>query len=169
MSNDNLGFPQGSVIAPSLVNFTLDGLESECKPSQKTAIDDKKIAFLDAQNIKYKPGSSIARKVLTCTVTRFAYDFLVITNDEEQLVYIFNKIKDFLSIRGLTLNDENTQIIHWKNRSKFDFLGFTFHFLTKPKPGRVTEQRDSNNQRKMRGGLYVYPSDDSISKFKKKN
>ena len=168
VSNDNLGFPQGSVIAPSLVNFTLDGLESECKPSQKTAIDDKKIAFLDAQNIKYKPGSSIARKVLTCTVTRFAYDFLVITNDEEQLVYIFNKIKDFLSIRGLTLNDENTQIIHWKNRSKFDFLGFTFHFLTKPKPGRVTEQRDSNNQRKMRGGLYVYPSDDSISKFKKK-
>jgi len=87
-------------------------LEFECKPSQKTAVDEKKKAFLDAQNIKYKPSSGIVRKILTSTVTRFAYDFLVITNDDEQLFYIFNKIKDFLSIRGLTLNDENIQIIH---------------------------------------------------------
>jgi RNA-directed DNA polymerase len=47
-------------------------------------------------------------------------------------------------------------------------LGFTFHYLTKPRIGRITEQRDSKNQRKIRGGLYVYPSDDSIVKFKKK-
>ena len=168
VSNDNLGFPQGSIIGPSLANFTLDGLESECSPSQKTAINEKKRAFLDAQNIKYKPGSSIARKTLTNTVIRFADDFLVITNDEKQSIYIFNKIKDFLSTRGLILNDEKTQIIPWKNNNKFDFLGFTFHCLTKPRPGRITEQRDSKNQRKIRGGLYVYPSNDSISKFKKK-
>jgi RNA-directed DNA polymerase len=168
VSNDNLGFPQGSIIGPSLANFTLDGLEFECMPSQKTAINEKKIAFLDAQNIKYKPGSGIVRKSLTSTVIRFVDDFLVITNDEKQSIYILNKIKSFLSIRGLTLNDEKTKIISWKNNSKFDFLGFTFHYLTKPRPGRITEQRDSNNRRKIRGGLYVYPSNDSISKFKKK-
>jgi RNA-directed DNA polymerase len=111
VSNDNLGFPQGSIIGPSLANFTLDGLESKCNPSQKTAINEKKIAFLDAQNIKYRPGSSIARKTLTNTVIRFADDILVITNDEKQSIYILNKIKNFLSIRGLTLNDEKTQII----------------------------------------------------------
>jgi hypothetical protein len=66
---------------------------------------------LDAQNIKYKPGSGIVRKSLTSTVIRFVDDFLVITNDEKQSIYIFNKIKSFLSIRGLTLNDEKTKII----------------------------------------------------------
>tara|TARA_B110000046_G_C13007414_1_gene404973 strand:- start:1070 stop:1408 length:339 start_codon:yes stop_codon:yes gene_type:complete len=111
VSNDNLGFPQGSIIGPSLANFTLDGLESECSPSQKTAINDKKKAFLDAQNIKYRPGSGVVRKILTNTVVRFADDFLVITNDEKQSIYIFKKIKDFLSIRGLTLNEEKTRII----------------------------------------------------------
>lgn len=111
MSNDNLGFPQGSIIGPSLANFTLDGLESECNPSQKTTINAKKIASLDAQNIKYKPGSGIARKILTSTVVRFADDFLVITNDDKQATYIFKKIKDFLSIRGLTVNEEKTRII----------------------------------------------------------
>ena len=168
MPNDNLGFPQGSIIGPSLANFTLDGLESECSPSKKTAINEKKIAFLDSQNIGYRLGSSIVRKTLTNTVIRFADDFLVITNDEKQCICILKKIKDFLSIRGLTLNEEKTRIILWKNNSKFDFLGFSFHYLTKPRPGRVTEQRDSKNQRKMRGGLYVYPNNDSIHKFKKK-
>jgi RNA-directed DNA polymerase len=111
VSNDNLGFPQGSIMGPSLANFTLDGLEFECNPTQKTVINEKKIAFLDAQNIKYRPGSSITRKILTNTVIRFADDFIVITNDEKQSIYIFNKIKSFLSIRGLTLNEEKTRII----------------------------------------------------------
>ena len=48
MANDNSGFPQGSIIGPSLANFTLDGLELECKPSQKTATNEKKIALLDS-------------------------------------------------------------------------------------------------------------------------
>jgi len=86
-------------------------LEFECKPSQKSAINEKKIAFLDSQNITYKPGTSITRKALSNTVVRFADDFLVICNDEKQSIYIFNKIKNFLSIRGLSLNDDKTQTI----------------------------------------------------------
>lgn len=125
--------------------------------------------MLNSQGIAYKPGQSITRKELSSnTVTRFADDFLVICNDSKQSIYVLNKIKDFLSIRGLKINEEKTQNILWKNGSKFDFLGFTFHYLTNPRVGRITEQRDSNNMRKIRGGLYVYPSDDSTSKFKKK-
>jgi hypothetical protein len=33
------GFPQGSVIGPSLANFTLNGLEKTIKPSQVTRVD----------------------------------------------------------------------------------------------------------------------------------
>jgi hypothetical protein len=71
----------------------------------------KKIAWMDAQNISYKPGSSKTRKVLTSTVIRFVDDFLVITNDEKHATYVLNKIRDFLSTRGLTLNEEKTRII----------------------------------------------------------
>ena len=168
IANENSGFPQGSIIGPSLANFTLDGLEFECKPSQRTAINEQKLALLNSQGIAYKPGQSITRKELSNTVTRFADDLLVICNDSKQSTYVLNKIKDFLSIRGLRINEEKTQNILWKNGSKFDFLGFTFHYLTNPRVGRITEQRDSNNMRKIRGGLYVYPSNDSIIKFKKK-
>jgi ribosome-interacting GTPase 1 len=96
-------------MGPSLANFTLDGLESESYPSQKSVINEKKIALLDAQNIRYKPSN--VRKNLTNTVIRFADTFLIIVNDEKQSIYILNKIKDFLSNRGLTLNNEKTQII----------------------------------------------------------
>jgi len=109
--NASFGFPQGSIIGPSLANFTLDGLELECKPSQKTAANENKIAFFESIGKTYKPGASIVRKTLSNTVVRFVDDFLVICNDEKQSIYVFNKIKNFLSIRGLCLNEDKTQII----------------------------------------------------------
>jgi hypothetical protein len=47
-------------------------------------------------------------------------------------------------------------------------LGFSFHYLVKTKPSRVTEQRDKNSLHISRGGLYVYPSNTSIIRFKYK-
>ena len=128
----------------------------------------KKWAILNSQNKKYRLGSGIVRKQLTSTVIRFADNFLVIINDESQINYICNKIEIFLNNRGLTVNEKKMQKFLWKNNSKFDFLGFTFHNLTKPKIGKITEQRDSKNQRKIRGGLYVYPSNTSVRQFRKK-
>jgi RNA-directed DNA polymerase len=111
IANDNSGFPQGSIIGPSLANFTLDGLEFECKPSQKTAINEQKLILLNSQGIAYKPGKSITRKALSNTVIRFADDFLVICNDQKQSTYVLNKIKNFLLIRGLKINERKTQNI----------------------------------------------------------
>jgi RNA-directed DNA polymerase len=111
VSNDNFGFPQGSIIGPSLANFTLDGLELECKPSQKTVTNEKKKALFDLVGKTYKPGASIVRKNLSNTVVRFADDFLVICNDKKQSTYVLNNIKKFLFVRGLCLNEEKTQII----------------------------------------------------------
>jgi len=67
--------------------------------------------LLDSIGKAYKPGASIVRKILTNTVVRFADDFLVICNDEKQSIYVLNNIKKFLSIRGLSLNEDKTQII----------------------------------------------------------
>jgi len=36
------------------------------------------------------------------------------------------------------------------------------------KPSRITEQRNSAKVRSLRSGLYVYPSDKSVKRFKQK-
>ena len=42
-STVNEEFAQKCLIGPSIINFTLDGLENECKPSQKTIANEKKM------------------------------------------------------------------------------------------------------------------------------
>jgi hypothetical protein len=41
-------------------------------------------------------------------------------------------------------------------------------YINKPFVSKVTEQRDYKGNLKMRGGLYVYPSNESINKLKEK-
>lgn len=55
----------------------------------------------------------------------------------------------------------------WKNNVKFNYLGFTFHYINNPKKSIITEQRKSSIIL-LRGGLYVYPSKEKINDFKKK-
>jgi RNA-directed DNA polymerase len=57
--------------------------------------------------------------------------------------------------------------IKWVKGAKVDLLGFTFHYINTPWSSRVTEQR-SNSVQNIRGGLYVYPSKESTTRFKKK-
>ena len=78
------GFPQGSVIGPSLANFTLNGLEKIIIPTQKTAFDLEKFNYYLKQGFKYNKGSSSVRKTLTSSVVRYVDDFIVVVNDELQ-------------------------------------------------------------------------------------
>ena len=102
------GFPQGSVIGPSLANFTLNGLESVIIPSQKTAFDEENYSLLAAEDKIYEPGNSKVRKTLRSSVIRFADDFIIICNGEKQAELLQNKIKIFLAHRGLKINDDKS-------------------------------------------------------------
>ena len=161
------GFPQGSVIGPSLANFILNGLEEVVRPEQVTHLDEKKQRFSTSRREHYKPGQSQVRKKLVNRVIRYADDFLIICNEESQVEKVRAKVIRFLKQRGLEINDSKSIYIKWMFGAKVDLLGFTFHYINAPYSSRVTEQR-MNFVQNIKGGLYVYPSKESTIKFKKK-
>jgi RNA-directed DNA polymerase len=161
------GFPQGSVIGPSLANYTLNGLENIITPSKKTAFDSEKFDYYAKQNHHYKKGSSIVRKTLSSAIVRYADDFIVVINDKTEAKTIYNNIKLFLAERGLECNSSKSKFFKWENNAKFDYLGFTFHYILKKRTTKITEQRKLNKNF-IRGGLYVYPSKTKIQLFKNK-
>jgi len=163
------GFPQGSVIGPLLANFTLNGFDELCQPTQKTAFDCEKSKFLrEHYGEHYKQGQSIVRKTLVQRAFRYADDIVIVSNDMPQLSLLKTRIDSFLEIRGLEINTAKSFFMKWENNQKFDFLGFTFHYILNPVQSKITEQRTASGELILRGGLYVYPSDLSVSSFKHK-
>jgi len=161
------GFPQGSVIGPSLANYTLNGLEKIIIPSKKTAFDSEKFNYYVKQGHRYKKGSSLVRKTLTSHVIRYVDDFIIVVNDETEAKTIYGNIKLFLAERGLECNSSKSKIFKWENNAKFDYLGFTFHYILKRRTTKITVQRKLNKNF-IRGGLYVYPSKTKVQLFKDK-
>ena len=161
------GFPQGSVIGPSLVNYTLNGLEKTIIPSKKTAFDSKKFDYYTKQGHNYKRGSSIVRKTLSSSIVRYVDDFIIVVNDKTEARIINNNVILFLADRGLECNLSKSRIFKWENNVKFDYLGFTFHYILKRKSTKITTQRKLNKNF-ARGGLYVYPSNTKVQLFKNK-
>ena len=103
------GFPQGSVIGPSLANFTLNGLEELIKPYQKTAFSEEKHKYkLKKFGIDYSKGDSNVRIQITTQIVRFADDFIIITNHLKAAQIIKQKVEKFLAIRGLQTNKNKT-------------------------------------------------------------
>lgn len=97
------GTPQGGVISPVLANLALDGLETQLR--------------------KYL-GINRTRKSKV-HVVRYADDFVITANSPELLeIKIRPWVEEFLSIRGLALSPEKTQVI--SIHEGFDFLGWNF-------------------------------------------
>jgi len=159
------GFPQGSVIGPSLANFTLNGLENITVPNKVTAFDEKKFNYYVSKGLTYNKSSSIARKTLTSLIVRYADDFIVVVNDKEQAEIISDKIDIFLQERGLNKNPIKSKVLKWENNAKFDYLGFTFHYILEKRFSKITMQR-KHNKNFVRSGLYVYPSKSKVQSFK---
>ncbi len=106
------GFPQGSVIGPTLSNFTLNGFDDLCQPTQKTAFDPEKSKFLaEHYGEYYKEGQSAVRKSLVQRAFRYADDIVVVSNDESQLSLLKTRIDTFLAIRGLEINPAKSFMI----------------------------------------------------------
>jgi RNA-directed DNA polymerase len=55
-------------------------------------------------------------------VVRYADDFVVVCKTKEEAINIYEKLKPYLSKRGLTLADDKTRVTHICEG--FDFLGF---------------------------------------------
>ncbi len=160
------GFPQGSVIGPLLANFTLNGLEKCIVPSQCTVLDN------DRYNYYLKQGKiaqkSRFRKALCNRIVRYADAFVIVCNDFKESLLVKSKVTTFLKKRSLKINESKSRCFPWKHNSKFNFLGFSFHYLIYTYASRITERRNSKGFHINRGGLYIYPSDANVHSFKKK-
>lgn len=161
------GFPQGSIIGPSLANFTLNGLEKTTVPNKATAFDEDKFNYYQSKGLTYSKSSSTVRKTLTCFTVRYANYFIVVVNDREQAKIINDKIDAFLQERGLNKNPIKSKVLKWENNVKFDYLGFTFHYILGKRFSKITMQR-RHDKNFVRSGLYVYPSKLEIQSFKNK-
>ncbi len=161
-----VNFPQGSIIGPSLINYSLNGLEKAALPHKVTACDEDKLNWYNQQGFQYSKGSSIVRKTIQSNVFRYAGKFIVVVNDEKAAVIIKDKIEQFLFQRGLKINPEKSCLFLWENNTRFEFLGFTFHNILRFNKRTIITTQKKAYKVKMRRGLYVYPSKNSIQKFK---
>lgn len=111
------GTPQGGIISPCLANATLNGLENQLKSHLASKLGIKK-----AERSKVQ-------------VVRYADDFVITAASKELLE---NDVKPwverFLSVRGVELSQEKTQITHIYQG--FDFLGWNFRKYVPKSPRR---------------------------------
>lgn len=182
-SHNNTGVPQGGIISPLLMNWTLDGLQHHVKFAAYSKGNEEGIYSLDrAKHWKdkdmqegnpiktdaaYKNRSRIEWYNTTWFV-RFAEDFLVGVKCETMAEHLKVSITEFLEPRGLALS-EKTQIIPWKMSQSVDFLGWTHHLIF---PKKVNWLIDTSKHRAGKIidwiGTYTYPSADSTKKFREK-
>lgn len=125
----NAGTPQGGVISPLLLNIALHGLEQ-------------------ALGVRYRRRGSIES---TRAVVRYADDFVVFTESEEDAHQVIQDLHRWLKQRGLALSVGKTCIVHITEG--FDFLGFTVRQYP------VTTTRSGYK-------LLITPSDASVCRLK---
>lgn len=99
------GAPQGGIISPTLMNLTLDGLESLLRKHFPQEVQRK--------DKKYYPKVNLIRYA----------DDLVVTGESRELLeeQVKPLVEAFLAERGLRLSPEKTKVVHIEEG--FDFLG----------------------------------------------
>jgi RNA-directed DNA polymerase len=123
------GTPQGGVISPLLLNVALHGLEEAAGVSYSTS---------GSGASETKPGSPV--------LIRYADDMVVLCHTRERAEHIKARLAEWLTPRGLSFNEEKTQIVHLAEDG-FDFLGFNVRryrskLLIKPSKAAIRRVRE---------------------------
>lgn len=181
------GIPQGGIISPLLMNWTLDGMEetikraAEIKDEKGQVPVDKEILeyFTEQDKIQKEAGlpgfkypSDIRKraKILGYRGTwmvRYADDFVIGTTSSLCMKAIEAAVEEFLSERGLTLSAEKTSTKRWTMGSKIDFLSWTHHLVSPRKPFWLIKTVKQNRGRLNDWtGLYTYPSARATRRFR---
>lgn len=184
------GIPQGGIISPILMNWTLDGLENRIYDTVKLTrlsntsrrgyfySKDKERWMLKNFNMgEYKEIDELTPRLQKnkfqskgyAWFVRYADDIVIGCNSLDYMNLIKTRISEFLSLRGLELSNEKSRIIKWTFNKKFDFLGWTFHLI---RPNKINWIIKAPKSRKGKlsdwVGLYIYPSKKSTLEFRKK-
>ena len=123
------GSPQGGVVSPLLANIALHGMEAALGVTY------------NARGELHSPRA----------VVRYADDFVVFCQSQEDAETVRTLLADWLQERGLCLSEEKTRLVHLCEG--FDFLGF--HIQHYPDPKTKTGWK-----------LLITPSRTSVQKFR---
>lgn len=152
-----------------LANFTLNGIENAIKPDKVGYQNESKRTWLICKGLSKGKANKQCRIVIRNVVVRYADDFIIVTNHKDEVREITRKVKKFLAVRGLEISRTKSQTLKVDSGKTFDFLGFTFKFIKRPKVTRLTKRVNSLKQViKPRIGLFVYVSNNSVKRFKNK-
>ena len=181
-SDNKTGIPQGGIISPLLMNWTLDGLQHHIKISAHKLGSTYNLYSIDRadylKNKDLREKGSIESEAFyrnrtriewynTTWFVRYADDFLVGVKSEFVANELIKKISEFLLERGLILSPEKTKIIPWKIGNHIDFLGWTHSLI---KPNKVNWMILTSKQKAGKLidwiGAYCYPSRKSTKKFR---
>jgi RNA-directed DNA polymerase len=133
------GTPQGGIISPVLLNVALHGLEQ-------------------AAGVRYQAGQKTSEVQKNSPVlVRYADDFVACCFTEQEAESVCEQLRRWLAIRGLSLNEDKTHIVHLTQG--FDFLGWNIRrypgskLLIKPSKAAVRKhrQRLADEMRRLRG------------------
>jgi RNA-directed DNA polymerase len=135
------GTPQGGVISPLLLNIALHGME-------------------EAAGVRYRKHNPAAVTHVSPVLIRYADDYVAMCHSRQQAEQIRQRLKSWLADRGLSFNEDKTQIVHASDG--FDFLGFNVRryqtwtggkLLIKPSKEAINknQQRLSEEMRALRG------------------
>jgi RNA-directed DNA polymerase len=99
------GTPQGGVVSPLLMNIALHGMEAAAGARYRTAPSHRGWSV---------PGTPV--------VIRYADDLVALCHSRQQAEQVKARLAAWLAPRGLSFNEDKTQIVHLSEG--FDFLGF---------------------------------------------
>lgn len=169
-SENNKGIPQGGIISPLLMNWTLDGLSDAARRGSVTDLntgDTNRQTVLEATKDMIGNKADKTNLLAASHLIRYADDFLFITLNPKGLEQAIPAIKEFLKVRGLELSEEKTKMISMKIGNQLNFLGWTFHMLVPNKVNWLTDVPNSTSTRLTdRTKLYIYPSKKSTQNFR---
>ena len=118
------GVPQGGILAPVLVNFTLNGLQDVTYKAIYPLTKSK------ARRIQIS-GTGVAYPSYL-NIIRYADNFIVLCRSKFILKsLIIPEINKFLQERGLQQSSEKTKLFRLKDGIKLKFLGYIFHYENK--------------------------------------
>jgi len=140
-SSTEEGTPQGGVISPLLLNIALHGME-------------------EAAGVRYRKHNPAAVTPNSPVIIRYADDYVALCRSRRQAEEIRIRLQSWLADRGLSFNEDKTQIVHASDG--FDFLSFNVRryrtrqggkLLIKPSKEAITKnrQRLSEEMRALRG------------------
>ncbi|ULR32795.1 hypothetical protein MJO48_09060 [Dickeya fangzhongdai] len=132
LTDTDSGTPQGGVISPLLANIAFHGMEA--------AVGVKHIAR----------GDNVGKRALV----RYADDFVVFCETEEDAYAARADIGAWLQQRGLRLSEAKTRVVHLADG--FDFLGFNICHYPTPETSRTGWK------------LLIKPSRDAVKRFKQR-